>query len=103
MTVREMIKQLVMYPMDSQVLDTDGSPIMCMVFHNRETNDVRLEPKSQIDVDEWLDDFFRNAMECNQSDNDVAQELKDAGFTIDDLRNYKRDIYEWAMQTDVDW
>ena len=98
MTVREMIRQLVRYPMESQVVDTDGSPIMFMVFHNRENDAVRLEPKSQIDIDSWLNDFFEQATEENESDRDACEELKEQGFTLDDLREYREDTYEWAKQ-----
>ena len=101
MTVREMIKNLVSYPMDWQVVDTDGSPIMFMCC--KRDGQVGLEPKSQLDVESWLDEFFEQAKADNMSDNDAAQELKDQGFTINDLYDYRQDVYEWAIQTDVDW
>ena len=103
MTVREMIRQLVMYPMDSQVLDTEGSPIMYMQFHSRENDDVRLEPKSQIDLHSWLDDFFEQAKEENMNDIAACEELQKYGITIDDLHEYSEEVYKWAMVTEVDW
>ena len=98
MTVRKMIQQLVMYPMDSQVVDTDGSPIMFMCFHSREDESIRLEPKSQIDVNEWLNDFFQDAEESLMSDRDALDELMEQGYTLEDLRNYREDTYEWAKR-----
>lgn len=103
MTVREMIRQLIMYPMDSQVVDTQGSPIMYMRFYSRENDNVRLEPMSQIDKSEWLNDFFDHIDAGSMSDLDVCQELKDQGFTLEDLRNYRQDTYEYAINTGFDW
>lgn len=98
MTVRMMIKQLLNYPMDSQVLDTDGSPIMYMCFHSRENDDIRLEPKSQMDVDAELDAMFQNATECGDTDRDTYDELIERGFTLRDLKDYNYDTYQWALQ-----
>jgi len=96
MTVKEMIKQLKRYPTYYQVVDTEGSPIMYMVC--RCANAVTLEPKTQIDKKSWLDDFLQEALNSTMSDDDVAQELKDQGFTLDDLKEYRQDTYEWAKQ-----
>ena len=74
-----------------------------MQFHSRENNDVRLEPKSQIDLHSWLDDFFEQAKEENMNDIDACEELRKYGITIDDLREYSKEVYEWAMATEVDW
>lgn len=98
MTVRKMIQQLVMYPMDSQVVDTNGSPIMFMRFHSWEDESIRLEPKSQIDVNEWLNDFFQDTEESLTSDRDALDELMEQGYTLEDLRNYRKDTYEWAKR-----
>ncbi len=96
MTVRRMIKQLLDYPMDSQVVDTDCSPIMYMLFHNRKGNAVRLEPKSQIDVDAEIEAILKEGIECAELDRDTYEELKERGFTLDDLRAYNYDTYMWA-------
>lgn len=97
MTVRNMIQQLIMFPMDAQVVDTEGSPIIYMVYHNRDkSSPVRLEPKSQIDTDEWLDDFFEVKIDENDSDIDVLNELIEQGFTAVDLCVYNPSTYEWA-------
>lgn len=98
MTVRKMIQQLVMYPMDSQVVDTNGSPIMFMRFHSWEDESVCLEPKSQIDVNEWLNDFFQDAEEGLMTDIDALDELIEQGYSLEDLRNYRGDTYEWAKR-----
>ena len=52
MTIRMLIKELLIYPnLDAQVVDTDGSPIMYTLYHSaRESDNVRLEPKSQMDT-----------------------------------------------------
>lgn len=100
MTVRRMIEELVKYPMDYQVVDTEGSSIMYIRYG---VNAVLLEPKTQINKKGWLEDFLQEAMDSGASDDDVAQELKEQGFTIDDLKEYREDVYEWAMQTNVDW
>ena len=98
MTVRMMIKQLLNYPMDSQVVDTDGSPIMYMLFHSREDDSVRLEPKSQMDVDAELEVLFETACESGESDRDTYDELIERGFTLRDLKDYKYDTYLWAKR-----
>lgn len=102
MTVARLIKQLTDYPMDAQVCDTDGSPILWMCNRN-EGNKVYLEAIADTDIDEELDAFHEEMIECGMSDNDAAQELQDRGFTLDDLRNYSEATYEWAKQTDIDW
>lgn len=102
MTVEMMIKQLKEYPMDSQVCDTYDSPIIWMGSRGT-SNMVYLEPKDQTDIDVELEARFAEAMLTNASDNDVAQEIKDLGITLDDLRSYREDAYQWAKQTDVDW
>lgn len=97
MTVRNMIQQLTMFPMDAQVVDTYGSPIMYMLYHCRDKNSpVRLEPKNQMDVNSWLDDFFEVKTNENDSDIDVLNELIEQGFTADDLCEYNPSTYEWA-------
>ena len=97
MTVRRMIKQLIDYPMDAQVVDTWGDPIMFMLYHNHDKNSpIRLEPKNQTDIVSWLDDFFEVKTNENDSDIDVLNELIEQGFTADDLRDYNPSTYEWA-------
>lgn len=98
MTVRMMIRQLVMFPMDSQVLDTEGSPIMYMTYHSRDDDSVRLEPKSQMDVDAELDATFQTAMEEAWTDYDTWDDLCERGFTLEDLKNYRESVYEWALR-----
>lgn len=102
MTVRTMIKQLLNYPMDSQVVDTDGSPIMYMLFHDRKSEAVRLEPKSQMDIDAELDDLFDTAREEAWGDYETYDELIDRGYTLRDLKDYKYDTYKWALQIAAD-
>lgn len=98
MTVRSMIKQLADYPMDYQVVDTDGSPIMSMFFHNRESKAVRLEPKSQMDVESELDALFEIAQAEGWSDYETVDELVERGYTLKDLKEYRQDTYEWAKR-----
>lgn len=98
MTVRRLIKQLLDYPMDSQVLDSDGSPIMFMLFHSRENDDVRLESKSQMDVDAELEALFNTAREEAWGDYETYDELIEMGFTLEDLKDYREDTYEWAKR-----
>ena len=98
MTVRSMIKQLADYPMDYQVVDTDGSPIMFMFFHNRGIKAVRLEPKSQMDVESELDALFEIAHEEGWSDYETVDELVERGYTLEDLKEYRQDTYLWAKK-----
>ena len=104
MTVRNMIEQLVKYDMDVQVVDTYGSPIMWMVYArpNKWTNPtnkdvVRLEPKSQMDINEELHATFEHYIDEGISDIDAIDELKERGFTLDDLKSYSEDTYKWAI------
>ena len=98
MTVKMMIQQLLNYPMDAQVLDTYGSPIMYMLYHSRENDDVRLEPKSQMDVNAELDAFFDAALDSGMSDQDTYDELMERGYTLGDLKDYREDTYKWALK-----
>lgn len=98
MTVRSMIKQLADYPMDYQVVDTDGSPIMYMFFHNRGSKAVRLKSKSQMDVESELDALFEIAQAEAWSDYETVDELVERGYTLKDLKEYKQDTYEWAKR-----
>ena len=99
MTIRMLIKELLIYPnLDAQVVDTDGSPIMYTLYHSaRESDNVRLEPKSQIDTYEELDALFANALEEGKGDRDVLDELFEKGYTLDDLKDYREDTYQWAL------
>ena len=94
-----LIKELLIYPnLDAQVVDTDGSPIMYTLYHSpRESDAVRLEPKCQMDIQEELDAFFNEALEDGRSDRDALDELFERGYTLDDLRNYREDTYQWAL------
>jgi hypothetical protein len=99
----ELVKQLMNYDMDAQVVDTFGSPIMYSVYAHPNkfvtaTDCVRLEPKSQIDKEEWLRDFFIDAVNSCMSDRDVCDELKEQGWTLEDMKDYRQDTYEWALQ-----
>jgi len=98
MTVRNIIKQLLNYPMDAQVLNTNGSPIMYMLFNSRENDDVRLEAKEDMDVDAELEALFENAIECGDTDYDTFDELCERGYTLKDLKNYNQSNYEWALR-----
>ena len=98
MTVRNMIQQLVLYPMDAQVVDTYGSPIMYMLFHNRDKNSpIRLESKSQMDIHEELYALFENAVDTGQSDIDTLNELIERGYTLNDLLEYDESTFNWAV------
>lgn len=99
MTIRMLIKELLIYPnLDAQVVDTDGSPIMYTLYHSpKESDDIRLEPKCQMDTHEELDAFFENALEEGRSDRDVLDELFERGYTLNDLKDYREDTYQWAL------
>lgn len=101
MTVRMLIKQLMDYNMDAQVVDTYGSPIMYSVYArpNKWVTDkdvVRLEPKSQMDINTELDAYFQSDECWSMSDIDVLEDLKECGYTLDDLKEYNGTAYEWA-------
>lgn len=96
MTVKNLIKQLLEYPMDYKVVDTADSPIMYMVdIHDR--NAVRLEPKNQMDVANELEARIRY-YELNGYDEVYALDdiLKD-DYTLDDFE-YDKVRYEWAKR-----
>lgn len=89
------------YPMDAQVVDTDGSPIMYSVYAkpNQWVSDkdvVRLEPKSQMDVNSELYALIETATEIAQSDIDTLEDLIERGYTLEDLKEYSESTYEWA-------
>lgn len=97
MTVRMLIHQLLDYPMNYQVIDTAGEPIM-YVLHAYDDKAVRLEPKSQMDVDAELRAFFDAAEEEAWGDHETYNELIERGFTLEDLKAYREDTYEWAKR-----
>ena len=42
--------------------------------------------------------MFQNATECGDTDKDTYDELIERGFTLRDLKDYKYDTYQWALQ-----
>ena len=100
MTIRKLIANLLEYPnLDAQVVDTDGSPIMFTLYHNPNGGaKVRLGPKSQIDISAELEAFLEQESETSNSDRDTCDALKEMGYTLEDLRNYREDTYQWALQ-----
>lgn len=104
MIVKELIKQLMDYPMDAQVVLDDNDPIMyCVYARNAWMNKeaVRLEPKSQMDINTELDAYFEQAVDSGMSDYDTWEDLKERGYTLDDLKNYREDSYEWARKIEL--
>ena len=99
MTIRNLIKELLTYPnLDAQVVDTDGSNIMYTLYHDpRESDNVRLEPKCQMDITAELDAFKEHMLETGMSDRDALHELFERGYTLEDLKEYRQDTYEWAL------
>lgn len=102
MTVKMLIHQLLDYPMDAQVVDTVFSPIMYSLYDHIHDNEgretVRLEPKSQIDINEWLDDYIKRVTDMGLSDQDLVQDIKDMGFTLEDIKDYREDTYEFCKK-----
>lgn len=104
MTVQMLIKTLIDYPMDAQVVDTDGSPIMYSVYAKPNQwvsykDVVRLEPKSQMDINVELDAYF-DSDECwSMTDFETLEDLKERGYTLEDLAKYNTSTYEWAIRT----
>ena len=98
MTARMLINALLNYPnLDAQVVDSDGSPIMYTLYHSpRENDSIRLEPKSQMDIKEGLDSFRDEMIDTGMSDDDVIQELKDRGYTLEDFKEYDKTLYLFA-------
>ena len=99
-----LIRELIDYPMDAQVVDTDGSPIMYSVYAKptkwvTNKNTVRLEPKSQMDIDTELDAYFDSDDCFSMSDIDVLEDLKERGYTLDDLKWHDKSTAEWAART----
>lgn len=97
MIVKELIKQLMDCPMDAQVIDTREIPIMMIVYKPND-NEIRLEPKDQIDLNAELDAFIEQAIEDNYDDREGIYELQEMGYTLEDLKNYSESFYEWAKQ-----
>ena len=96
MTVREMIKTLVMYPMDYQVVDDNRSPIMYAILPRE--NEVILRAKNQIDLHAYLEDYFTQAFQDQTPDREVYEELVEMGITAEDLKNHKDGAYyDWFM------
>lgn len=96
MTVKNLIKQLLEYPMDYKVVDTDDSPIMYMVdIHDK--NAVRLEPKAQMDVANELEARIDYYAENNWDEADALEDIFDDDYTLDDFK-YDEVRYEWAKR-----
>lgn len=93
MTARAMIKALLDMPMDDQVVDTNGSPIMYMTYHDK---NIFLEPKSQMDINAELDAFIEYSVKTGMSDYEAVDELKEKGYTLEDFKEYGN--YDWAIQ-----
>ena len=99
MTVRDLIKQLLDMPMQSQVVDTNGDPIIYAVMKWDQNRNVFLEPKSQIDVYEYLDTWYSETENSSENDIDLISDLLDQGITLDDIKDYNEGVYRWAMFT----
>lgn len=99
MTIRNLIKELLTYPnLDAQILDIHGCQIMnSRYFEPRTTDDICLIPKSEINIKEALDKYNEEMIDCAMSDKDALDELFDRGFTLKDLKEYRQDTYEWAL------
>ena len=93
MTAREMIKALLDMPMNEQVVDTNGSPIMYMFYHDK---NIFLTPRSQVDINAELDAFIEYSIETGMSDYEAMEELKEKGYTLEDFKEYGN--YDWAIQ-----
>ena len=103
MIVRELIKTLVNFPMDAQVVNENKSPIMFAGYCGRETDMIKLKTKEDINLNGWLDDFFGCCLDGATSDYDACMELDDLGVTLEDLRNYREDTYRWALNSGYGW
>ena len=94
MKVKELIKHLLEYPMDYDVVDTDDSPVMYLV-EVREDKAIRLEPKSQMDVANELEERLKFYEADDWDECDALMELFEDGYTLDDFK-YNRKRYVWA-------
>ena len=95
MTVSRLIKELQDCNPELHVKDIDGDEIMYLVDKG---DGLYMEPKSQTDLHSTLDAFFDYCTDCAMGDEDVIMELQDVGITLEDLKDYKHNIYEWAIK-----
>lgn len=65
---------------------------------------IHLEPKSTMDINAALDEFFKDhknyfnhdISEISRNDAKLLVDLYDQGYVIDDLKRYNESAYNWA-------
>jgi hypothetical protein len=50
-----------------------------------------------MDITAELDAFQNHMLETGMSDRDALDELFEKGYTLEDLKEYRQDTYEWAL------
>lgn len=107
MKIKRLIKQLQKFAEEMpeaevRLNDKSGSEALFAVAientdaHPELKNVVWIESKDDIDMGEELEARFANAAEEQLDELDFFMDLLDTGFTLDDIKTYVPDRYEYA-------
>lgn len=104
MTVEKLIKELENLNMpkaEVRLNDTHGSTALFALalanpYHKELSNVVWIESKDDIDIGNELSARFENASESQIDELDFFMNLLETGFTLDDIKEYLPEKYEYS-------
>lgn len=104
MTVERLIKELENLNMpkaEVRLNDIHGSTALFALalekpYHKELSNVVWIESKDDIDMENELDARFENASESQMDELDFFVDLLETGFTLDDIKEYLPEKYEYS-------
>ena len=98
MTVERLIKQLENYSPKAEVKlnDYKGEVALFALALANDDNTVWIEGKDDIDLGEEISARFANASEIQTDELDFFLDLLDMGITLEDIRLYCQDKYEYS-------
>lgn len=104
MTVERLIKELENLNMpkaEVKLNDIHGSTALFALalanpYHKELSNVVWIESKNDIDMENELSARFEDASELQMDELDFFMNLLDTGFTLDDIKEYLPEQYEYS-------
>lgn len=95
MKVGQLIRTLTLFPMDSEVVIDSDDPVMTTVDTGNKT--IRLEGKSQMDLQAELEARIEFYIADNWDEVDAVRDMLEAGYRIEDFK-YNTARYEWSKK-----
>lgn len=100
MKVKKLIKQLEHYDLDAEVKmhHRDGLNLLFVVQISGDDKTVYLEDESDNDLRSELGARFDNLRKGIISEEEFFTDLTDTGFTLDDIKKYIPEEYEYSKK-----